>query len=129
MLVASKIAKAKSLGELEDDAYLNHMTAKQISKLLLAHLPFIKLKDGQYMIGTEKKTVMVRSNTLMIRVGGGYATLEEYLHQNAPFECIKIAMVMKDKKYTFKEAVKYYLTKHKAGDKVIKDYMKTSSSN
>ena len=102
MLVAKKIVKCKELGELEEDAYLDHLTTKQLALLLLAHLPFIKLKPEQYMIGTEKKTVQIRSNTLMIRVGGGYATLEEYLHQNAAFECIKIAMVMKKQKFTFK---------------------------
>ena len=31
----------------------------------------------------------------MIRVGGGYSKLEEYIKQNGPFECIKIYKLMK----------------------------------
>ena len=53
------------------------------------------------MIGTEKKNVMLKSNGVMIRVGGGYATLDEYLHQNASFECIKISMIMNEKNFSF----------------------------
>ena len=76
MLVAKKMEKAKSLGNFKEDGYLDHMTPNQIAKLVLAFLPFIKIKEGLYMIGTEKKPVQVKSNTLMIRVGGGYFTLE-----------------------------------------------------
>ena len=104
-LVARKLTKARSLGSEDLHGYLDYMTEQDIAKVLISHLPFIKLEEGKYMIGTEKRTIMVRSDRLMIRVGGGFATLEEYLHQNAPFECIKIHMVMKDKKKTFKEAV------------------------
>ena len=51
----------------------------------------------------------------MLRVGGGYATLEEHLRQVGPFECIKIYKLMKGNKLkkqepmTFKNAVIYYL--------------------
>ena len=36
---------------------------------------------------------------------------------------------MKSKNLRFKEAIEFYLNKHKAADKIIKDYMKTAASN
>ena len=36
---------------------------------------------------------------------------------------------MRDKKLTFKDAIAFYLNKHKAGDKIVKDWLKTSASN
>mgnify|MGYP000267071532 CR=1 FL=1 len=58
---------------------------------------------------------MIKSNSIMIRVGGGFATLEDHIRQVGPFECIKIYKLMKgnpDKgelPMSFKEAVAYYL--------------------
>ena len=67
----------------------------------------------------------------MIRVGGGFATLEEHIRQVGPFECIKIYKTMKGNKErneepkTFKEAVEFYLHKHKAPDKIVKNFLST----
>ena len=68
----------------------------------------------------------------MIRVGGGYSKLEEYIKQNGPFECIKIYKMMKGDEIkriegmTFKEAVYFYMKKLKAPDKILKQYMASS---
>ena len=65
----------------------------------------------------------------MIRVGGGYAKLEEYIRQNGPFECIKIYKLMKGDELrgvegmSFKDAVLFYMKKLKAADKIMKQYM------
>ena len=39
--------------------------------------------------------MLIKNNSVMIRVGGGFMTLEEYIKQNGPFECIKIYKLMK----------------------------------
>ena len=72
---------------------------------------------------------MLKSNQIMVRVGGGYATLQEHIRQVGPFECVKIYKVMKgnpekgEPSMPFKSAVKFYLTKHKSPDKIVKQYM------
>jgi len=71
--------RAKARGDNEKDAFLNHMSMDDVNMLLTSLLPVIKLEAGKYMIGTEKKPILIKSNKLMLRVGGGYATLEEYL--------------------------------------------------
>lgn len=94
-------------------------------------LPIIKLEgqDGKYMIGTQKQSIQIKSDRLFIRVGGGYATLEEYLKQNGPFECIKLAKVMRDQKCGYKDAVTFYLNKHKAAKNVMKEWLTSDDNN
>ncbi len=38
---------------------------------------------------------MIKSNGIMIRVGGGYETLENHINHIGHFECIKIYKLMK----------------------------------
>ena len=83
------------------------------------------------MIGTLAGVLMIKSNQIMIRVGGGFATLEEHIRQVGPFECIKIYKLMKgnpEKKEptrTYKEAVAFYLEKLKTVDRIVKQWMNT----
>ena len=55
----------------------------------------------------------------MIRVGGGFATLEDHIRQVGPFECIKIYKLMKGSEKQepmgFVDAVVFYLKKLNLG--------------
>ncbi|KAK6961833.1 microtubule-actin cross-linking factor 1-like isoform X1, partial [Biomphalaria glabrata] len=44
------------------------------------------LEEGKYRFGEKQKTCLVRflNHTVMVRVGGGWVTLEEFLEQNDP---------------------------------------------
>lgn len=60
--------------------------------------------------------LLIKSNTIMIRVGGGFATLDAHIKQVGPFECIKIYKTMKngDEKtgepgMSFHDTVVFYL--------------------
>ena len=81
------------------------------------------------MIGTQKIMLMIKVNKIMVRVGGGFATLADHIHQVGPFECIKIYKLMKgnpaknEPPMAYKNAVEFYLKKHKAADKIIKKYI------
>ena len=128
-LIANTMKKARRLGSDDHHAFLDYMTEEEISQFLCSQLPVIKLCDGKYMIGTEQKPILVRSDRLLIRVGGGFVTLEEYLNKNSLSENIKFSKVMKSQNCSFKEAVKFYLEKHEAPEKVIQDYLKVEESN
>ena len=103
--------------------------------MLIALLPIIKLEERpqpdkcKYMIGTQAGILMIKTNQIMIRVGGGFATLEDHIRQVGPFECIKIYKLMKgnpDKKedpMTFKDAICFYLQRHKTSDRIIKQWL------
>jgi len=105
------------------------MDSKQVGAALVEHMPFIKLDEDEYLIGTEKKKIIVKANNLLIRVGGGYITLEEYITRNAPFECIKIHMHMKEHKVSFKKAVTYYLENLDVSKRVVRNWLKVETGN
>ena len=128
-MIATTMAKAKRHGKEDPHAFLDYATEEDINLLLTSLLPVLRLEAGKYMLGTEKKPIQIKNDSLLIRVGGGYATLEEYLRQNGPFECIKIAKVMRDKECDFKAAVEFYLNKHKADKKVVADWLKAGGEN
>ena len=130
-MIAQKMAMMKE-EEMKNDklAFIDKLNSEEVNKLLVALLPVLQLETGgKYMIGTAKHTVQIKSDRLFIRVGGGFATLEDYLKQNGPFECIKIAKVMRDKNCSYKDAVAVYLDKHKASKAVVKEWLKGDDSN
>ena len=105
------------------------MNAEQVGAYLVEHLPIIKIGEADYMIGTEKRKIIVKASNLLLRVGGGYITLEEYITRNAPFECIKIYMLMKEKQFSFKQAVTHYLEHQEVSKKVMRDWLKVETGN
>jgi len=128
-MIAQKMAMMKG-DETDPLAFIDKLNSEEVGKLLVALLPLLQLETGgKYMIGTAKHTVQIKSDRLFLRVGGGFANLEDYLKQNGPFECIKIAKIMRDKTCSYKAAVEVYLEKHKAAKNVIKEWLKGDDSN
>lgn len=113
------------------------MTEGELQCTLLALLPVLSLEEKpspdkcKYLIGTQAGVLMIKTNQIMIRVGGGFATLEDHIKQVGPFECIKIYKLMKGnalqnmQPMSFKEAVTYYMTKLKSPEKIIKQFLDT----
>ena len=95
-MIAQKMAMMN--GNEEDSlAFIDKLNNEEVGKMLVALLPILLLETGgKYMIGTAKQNVQIKSDRLFLRVGGGFANLEDYLKQNGPFECIKIAKIMRD---------------------------------
>ncbi|CAF0710301.1 unnamed protein product [Brachionus calyciflorus] len=51
--------------------------------------PVVKIGEGKYRIGNTKNVVFIRilRNHIMVRVGGGWDTLENYLNKHDPCRC------------------------------------------
>ena len=47
----------------------------------------------------------MKNTNLMMRVGGGFMELNEYLRQEAKFECLKISMTMEKQQKTYQEVL------------------------
>ena len=60
------------------------------------NLPLIRLGPGKYLIGTETKMIVIKNSTCMVRVGGGFERLEEYLARNHDSEMEKIKRMMRE---------------------------------
>jgi hypothetical protein len=59
-------------------------------------LPVIRIANGKYLIGTESKMVMLKNSTCMVRVGGGFERMEEYIERNQESELEKLKKIMND---------------------------------
>ena len=77
------------------------MTEEELHAIMLTYLPLINIDDNptkercKFMVGTLAQTLLIKANKIMVRVGGGFSTLQEHIRQVGPFECIKIYKHMK----------------------------------
>ncbi len=61
-------------------------------------VPIKKLGDGYYMFGTRKIYAKILNGKLVIRVGGGYMIIEEFISSYAEKELIKIETMSSNNK-------------------------------
>ena len=45
-----------------------------------------------YLIGTKSRHLQIKNTNLLVRVGGGFMDLDQYLTQYSKSECLKINM-------------------------------------
>lgn len=56
---------------------------KSVGRLLTCFMPIFRLGPGSYLIGVESKQILNRGTKCMVRVGGGFVTMEEYYKKYA----------------------------------------------
>ena len=95
------------------------MNIKELGSLLSCLLPITKLTWLRYMFGTEAKMIIVKKESVLIRTGGGYCSLEEHIQKYALVECLIIWRAMQQKNITFHETVINLLELHQADQAVI----------
>ena len=116
-------------GEISPDyAFIASMKVPQLEALMVGLIPVVKLDTGKYLIGTEVKSMQIKNDSLLVRVGGGYCTLEEHIAKVARYECLKINQVMRKQNLDFKNAVCYFLDKHKVNVKVKNGFLKSENA-
>lgn len=69
----------------------------EIDELFVEHLNQVdydlevkRLSTGQYMFGTKRISVKIVNGKLLIRVGGGYMSVEEFIEQYGKMEMLKL---------------------------------------
>jgi ATP-dependent protease Clp ATPase subunit len=98
-----------------------------LEKIINAHnvaLPVIRIRTGKYLIGTDAKMAEIRGSTCMVRVGGGYQKLDEYIERVQEAEMDKIKRMMSEGK-TYNEVIIDLLTKYGAENAVITQVQKS----
>ena len=98
---------------------LCRMNVKELGALLCCLLPLAKLGELRYMFGTESKKLVVKSDKVLIRTGGGYCTVQEHLAKYALSECLIIWRTMQQKEITFNETIMNLLELHGATQEMI----------
>lgn len=68
---------------------IDNMFAKAINQSAYSGLHIVRIKQGQYMFGTKKIMAKIINGKLVIRVGGGYMCVEEFIEQYGRMELMK----------------------------------------
>lgn len=70
-----------------------------MAKIINSHgvqLPIIRMYGGKYLIGTESKIAIIKGTSCVVRVGGGFQNMEEYIMRHEADELLKIEKMMQD---------------------------------
>jgi len=68
-------------------------------------LPFVKIKQGIYLVGTEIRSIQIKGRGVLVRTGGGYMYLSEFLLHYAKSECLKLGLMILKANKTFQAVV------------------------
>ena len=83
------------------------------------YVPIKRLEEKVYLFGTKKIQCQIINGVLMIRVGGGYMSIEEFVDRHADAECkaFKLRMLRecKPSPEVIKDLVKKYRYKYFTG--------------
>ena len=80
--------------------YINNYPERQKLKIM-----FMRESEGVYQFGTKRVAVKVEKNSIKIRVGGGYLSIDEFLDQYTPVELEKLERNDPLKRFSEKVAI------------------------
>lgn len=66
------------------------MFAEALNRSAYGDLKVVRLDAGKYMFGTKKILAKIINNRLVIRVGGGYTSVDEFIEQYGRMELMKM---------------------------------------
>jgi hypothetical protein len=69
--------------------HIDELFAEKMNKAKLS-LTLKRVSAGKYIFGSKNISAKIINGNLLIRVGGGYLSFEEFIRQYAPNELIKI---------------------------------------
>ena len=95
---------------------------------MATYMPFVKLENERYVIGTHIRSLQLKGNGCLVRCGGGYMELDEYLKHYSKSECILLSTLMRKGDGTVKNTVVKMLEQHKVDKPTIQKYEKRCPS-
>ncbi|KAA0716441.1 GAS2-like protein 2 [Triplophysa tibetana] len=98
---------------------INSQNLDEMVKFLISRctcpsqFPMVKVSDGKYRVGDSNTLIFVRilRNHVMVRVGGGWDTLEHYLDKHDPCLCASLIHKLTQRPATPVHEIKERLTK------------------
>ena len=66
--------------------YINNYPERQDLRVM-----FMRESEGTYQFGTKRITIKVENGKILIRTGGGYLSIDEFIDQHQPCELAKLA--------------------------------------
>ena len=81
-------AKAPAYSPVEGD-HIDELFAEHMNKQP-CNLELVRLEAGKYMFGTKKITAVGKNDKLLIQVGGGFMSVDEYIQRHGEVEQAKV---------------------------------------
>ena len=102
------------------------MSLKELAQILGTFMPVAKIRKNCYLLGTEAKQVKVVGDSLcMVRVGGGYVTLEEYYDHYSLKQCVALFHILATEATTYQETIVELLRSHSVEPSTITSFSRT----
>jgi len=54
------------------EKFLRRLKSGQLELMLLSKIPIVKIEDSKFLMGASIRTVEIKGQHAMVRVGGGY---------------------------------------------------------
>lgn len=101
---------------------LCRMNTKQLGILMSCLMPLAKIDKQHYLVGAEKKQIVVRSDRVLIKGSTGFEELKAFIARYALSECLVIWRIMQQKNLSYRETVMNLLQLKGAKPKVVTKY-------
>lgn len=92
-------------------------------------MPIIRVAAGKYLIGTDLKMLMIKGTICMVRVGGGWERLEDYIYRVQDQEIDKIKRLMTEVNKPYQLVMVDLLLNVNADEKVVANFQRYSKYN
>lgn len=76
-------------------------------------VPIKRIEESKYLFGTKKIAAKIINGRLMVRVGGGYMTIEEFVEKHQIKEIDKLKLQMTKQNVPLKKIIVSLLNKYK----------------
>lgn len=104
----------------DDD--LDIALAKLLKERGSTKIPIIRIKPGQYLIGSQVKSLSLKVDAILVRIGGGFSPCINFLNNNENLEHSNLAQLMSTKQMTCNEVILDHLSKIHAHVNVIQKF-------
>jgi Growth-Arrest-Specific Protein 2 Domain len=99
--VASRVLYRPIKGDLVDELIANYINKMQVP------LPVKRLGDGNYIFGTKKIFAKILNGKLVIRVGGGFMSIDEFIQCYAEVETAKVNQMLERGTFNIEDYVNF----------------------
>ena len=87
-------------------------------------MPFVWIKDTNYLMGTHMRKVMMPTQKCMVSVGGGFMEISEYYDKESYGQSVALYRTIKSTNSNFKEILIGMIEKHTNCQKIVAFYDK-----
>lgn len=100
------------------------MKLNSLVPILTTFMPIVKIDNANaYLLGTEVKQMQKMSGgRIMVTVGGGFVTIQEYYEKHSIKQCVKLYSLLKRNNFSLLQGIIHLLESRSAAQEVIRSY-------